>query len=253
MPSWAHIERFAQDGGANGDAGAGTAPTAGSRAVPAAKGSEPDHDLVGDAWRSMCGIGTFDPGIAAEIAALERASQEEEEEEEVLELDAAKPLHASCGHGPAPGVAVDFKPNGDRGSSKPEAAGGPKLPATPSSTPQHFDLTAGVAVAVKPDSARESLNVGAATGPQLPKTPPASAEHFDLTTADRAELAVDPLYCRLEARLLDEGLALDDLPDDKAGELTVLLKEFGFSSAVERTKLKRAIKDRWAWSLGVAD
>lgn len=80
-----------------------------------------------------------------------------------------------------------------------------------------------------------------------------ATEFYDLSATDRTELATDPLFAQLEAHLVAQGLSFDDLPEDGAGELTALLQELGFASAIERTRLKKAIKEKRAWSLGVAD
>uniref|UniRef100_A0A7S2F3C6 Uncharacterized protein n=1 Tax=Alexandrium andersonii TaxID=327968 RepID=A0A7S2F3C6_9DINO len=76
--------------------------------------------------------------------------------------------------------------------------------------------------------------------------------YFDLEEADNPDLIEDPLFARLEERALAAGLGLDDLPSPaEVGELTEVLKELGFTSAIERTKLKKAIRDRQSWSLGI--
>mmetsp|Transcript_56584 Transcript_56584/g.104736 ORF Transcript_56584/g.104736 Transcript_56584/m.104736 type:complete len:452 (-) Transcript_56584:95-1450(-) len=48
---------------------------------------------------------------------------------------------------------------------------------------------------------------------------------------------------QLEARLQDEGLGLQDLPDVSDQELLALFAELGFESMLERTKLLKAIKE----------
>jgi len=78
-----------------------------------------------------------------------------------------------------------------------------------------------------------------------------AVEYFSLTDADLAE---DPLFARLEECLRVAGLAIDDLPGEGEGqEMTEVLKELGFRSAIERTKLRKALRERRSWSFGVLD
>mmetsp|Transcript_65078 Transcript_65078/g.146774 ORF Transcript_65078/g.146774 Transcript_65078/m.146774 type:complete len:181 (+) Transcript_65078:76-618(+) len=85
--------------------------------------------------------------------------------------------------------------------------------------------------------------------------PMGNPEFFDMASGDRLEIASDPLFRRLEERLVGQGLGFDDLPSSagEGEELTDLLKELGFSSAVERTKLRKALRELRSWSLSSAD
>uniref|UniRef100_A0A7S4RW61 Uncharacterized protein n=2 Tax=Alexandrium monilatum TaxID=311494 RepID=A0A7S4RW61_9DINO len=90
--------------------------------------------------------------------------------------------------------------------------------------------------------------------PEEVPEPKAKPEFFDLREYDASDLIDDPLFSRLEESLVAVGLAIDDLPGPAdSPELTELLKELGFKSAIERTKLRRAIRERHSWSLGALD
>lgn len=61
--------------------------------------------------------------------------------------------------------------------------------------------------------------------------------------AGNLQVGSGQLLWRLRTRLLQEGLELSDLPDAATQEFLLILVELGFDRALERTKLRKAVKE----------
>ena len=62
----------------------------------------------------------------------------------------------------------------------------------------------------------------------------------DVTTAPA--VAEDPILTQLQDRLDEEGLSFEDLLSSDDKELNILLEELGFTSAILRAKMRKAVR-----------
>mmetsp|Transcript_15314 Transcript_15314/g.48136 ORF Transcript_15314/g.48136 Transcript_15314/m.48136 type:complete len:257 (-) Transcript_15314:148-918(-) len=238
MPQWAQIEAHAQRG--RGPCGgkavaqdqrpacvSGIESTQASAAPGGSGGDCGDVAYltggtgapVPDIWSAMDGIGAFDPVIAAELGEIELTETQEELERA---LGGAAPL--AWASPKESRLSTEQPPRPDQGQEDPLQA------------------------------AKPTKSFGGKKDTTAAPEGKAATVYFSFSDFDPSDLTEDPLVAQLEERLLKIGLAVDDLPGPAEGaELTEVLKELGFTSAIERTKLRKAVRERRSWSLGVLD